>query len=120
MRERKPPQNFKDLIHALDIGVSEEILSLPEAEVDQLLAENGIDPSKAVANVREILKRQRGKLDCKTSGPKAPLTVRSPLTAKRRGFWTHPSILALGQDDPISFISSRASDLVLDAIQAGW
>jgi len=41
-------------------------------------------------------------------------------TAERKHFWTHPSVLALAQsEDPIEAILTRASAVVLDAIQSG-
>jgi O-acetyl-ADP-ribose deacetylase (regulator of RNase III) len=34
--------------------------------------------------------------------------------------WTHPSVLTLGESDPVSAITLRARRLVLDAIERGW
>src|SRR5579862_8118064 len=34
--------------------------------------------------------------------------------------WTHPSVLTLGESDPISEIVLRARGAVLDAIERGW
>ena len=35
-------------------------------------------------------------------------------------YWTHPSVLALQEADPIAAITSRARRLVLQAMEAGW
>lgn len=35
-------------------------------------------------------------------------------------YWTHPSVLALGEQDPIGAVTSRARHLVLEAMEAGW
>jgi Zn-dependent peptidase ImmA (M78 family)/O-acetyl-ADP-ribose deacetylase (regulator of RNase III) len=37
-----------------------------------------------------------------------------------RRYWSHPSVLALGEDDPIERITSLARHMVLDAMEAGW
>jgi len=35
-------------------------------------------------------------------------------------YWTHPSVLALEEQDPIGAVTSRARHLVLEAMEAGW
>jgi hypothetical protein len=40
--------------------------------------------------------------------------------ARAKGFWTHPSVVALQSDDPIHSICAKANTLALLAIQAGW
>jgi hypothetical protein len=42
----------------------------------------------------------------------------APIAREKR--WTHPSVLALGDVDPISTILSRARQLTLDGIERGW
>src|ERR1700722_1114354 len=41
-----------------------------------------------------------------------------PVSYEKR--WTHPSVLALDEVDPISAILHRARQMVLDAIEQGW
>jgi Zn-dependent peptidase ImmA (M78 family)/O-acetyl-ADP-ribose deacetylase (regulator of RNase III) len=37
-----------------------------------------------------------------------------------RGYWSHPSVLGLGEDDPVKAITSLARHKVLAAMEAGW
>ncbi len=55
----------------------------------------------------ELLDRLRAR-DCSSE----------PAASEKR--WTHPSVLALGQADPVSVILQRARVYVLDAIEQGW
>ncbi len=41
-------------------------------------------------------------------------------TTMAAGYWSHPSVLTLGGEDPIKAIVVRARQMVLDAIERGW
>jgi Zn-dependent peptidase ImmA (M78 family) len=73
-------------------------------------------PRAAARDLDDAMNLQRAKQlfdELQTSRNKA---------AKRRidPKWTHPSVFALDAPDPISAITLRARNMVLDAIQRGW
>src|ERR1700749_2577582 len=59
------------------------------------------------------LRRAKELFDIRTSRAK-------PTNRRNEPKWTHPSVLTLDDPDPISAITLRARNMVLDAIQRGW
>jgi O-acetyl-ADP-ribose deacetylase (regulator of RNase III) len=83
-------RDLETLIHGEAFGVNEPALEVPKRKVD----------------IEEALKI----FDA----------LRKPAKPRNSGYWRHPSVLALREDDPVSAIVSRARRLVLDSMEKGW
>lgn len=71
------------------------------------VAEKGFDDAMDLARAKQLFDELR--------------TSQSKPTKRRNDLkWTHPSVLTLDDPDPISAITLRARNMVLDAIQRGW
>lgn len=110
------------MLKALDKSMLEDAdaaISLPEAELNRFLQEEGIDPSTAIEEVHKIVAAARAAVgSAKGSSGNAP--ARKVFLGHKKRFWTHSSVVGLRTEDPIQYISKRASEAVLDAMQIGW
>jgi Zn-dependent peptidase ImmA (M78 family)/O-acetyl-ADP-ribose deacetylase (regulator of RNase III) len=123
MPDPKAPESFDEMLEALSASLledAESVFSLPEAEVDRLLAEKSIDPKGAIANVQRILADARAEVGSAETARRGVHAPQSSLSERVQWSWTHPSVRRLGAKDPVQFICSRASSKALEAIQAGW
>jgi O-acetyl-ADP-ribose deacetylase (regulator of RNase III) len=122
MPEPKRPQNFRGMIHKLQQSFEEDAeaaFSMPEQDVDQLLAEEGIDPSATIAKIRDIVGAPTPRASESSQEPAIAIHTKLFFGSVKH-FWTHPSVVSLNTPDPIEFVCRKASEIVLNAIQAGW
>ncbi len=120
MPEQKPPKNFQEMLRKLQCSVHEDadlVFKMTEDEIDAFLAEEGIDPLPAIAKVRSIVESSA---HANARADLQPPHFRKQFFRSMRHFWTHPSVRNLGTTDPIEFVSRRASEIVLEAMQSGW
>lgn len=122
MPEQKKPKNFGDMLKAIDKSMIEDAdaaFSLPEAELDKFFAEEGVDPANAIERVQKLVAAARAAAaGAKTNPGDSP--ARKLFVGHKRRFWTHRSVIGLNAEDPIQYICTRASEVVLEAMQVGW
>jgi Zn-dependent peptidase ImmA (M78 family)/O-acetyl-ADP-ribose deacetylase (regulator of RNase III) len=102
---KKPTDKF-----AVNMDTAESDLKMlfqREASFDELPADNEAEHTLSVEEAEQLFDQLRA-------------GIRPSTRPVREANWTHPSVLALGESDPISAIIVRTRDMVLAAIERGW